>query len=406
MVSIFLRFFTQNIIIEKFKKTNWITNIIFFDRLQIDYDDKNINWEELYPFDKNDKQIKRNTFLQFKDKIINIENKIEKYTKDYLINRIKFVELAATCEKIIGWDLYESVYDLSDGYLTEIIDKIETAPLVLSLYNFNNFLSDINIDFLYIQCPYKIHEYDIIYGSLDYSNENANNLLKDLSNLGIPYLDLRESIDTENLEHHKLFYKTDHHWKAETGLWASKIISVFLNTKYNFNIDLNLFDPKYYNCVEYNKQFLGSLGRKITLARSQPENITLIYPHFYTNFSFWAPQKGINSTGDFSIFFWYEQINKIDYYNLDPYSTYLYGRNPIVTINNNLIKDNGNILFIIDSFGRVVAPFLAVGIEHIVVLDLRHFNGSVENYIKNNNFDIVIVMYNPTFGDKELFEFK
>jgi hypothetical protein len=54
------------------------------------------------------------------------------------------------------------------------------------------------------------------------------------------------------------------------------------------------------------------------------------------------------------------------------------------------------ILFITDSFVKAVIPFLALGVENIATIDLRGFTGSVKTYVKQNDPDMVIVMYNPS----------
>jgi hypothetical protein len=233
--------------------------------------------------------------------------------------------------------------------------------------------------------------------------------LNELSLKNIPFLDLRENIHEENLDHHALFYKTDHHWKAETGLWATKIISRDLNERFGFEIDLNTFDSSRYRFDVYKNYFLGSLGREVTLARVDPEDGVLIYPQFDTNVSLQIPTRNINATGAFDIFYWPEQFSKINYYKIDFYRSYLYSNNAVTIIHNHLLHDGKKILLIKDSFVGVVAPFVGLGVEHVELLDLRHFTGSVKTYIEQHKPDIVVVMYNPgaiAANNRVLFNFR
>jgi hypothetical protein len=229
----------------------------------------------------------------------------------------------------------------------------------------------------------------------DFTNENADELLEALSLRHIPYLDLRATILQENLDHHSLFYKTDHHWKAETGLWAAGIIAEYLNRNNGFDIDLDLFDPEHYRYDTYENWFLGYYGRIVTLKRARPEDINLIYPLFDTNFSLRIPSRKIDKEGGFDIMYDYSQIDKIDYYNLSPYAAYLYSNNPVTLIHNNLLNDGRKILVIHDSFFPTVGPFLAVGIENLETIDVRVFTGSVKTYIRQTQPDMVIVMQEP-----------
>ncbi|GHU70686.1 membrane protein [Spirochaetia bacterium] len=408
MASIFLRLFTQNVLIEILHMNNGFTQIVVYDKpVSEESVTNNINWAKLYPFQNND-TIKINKPIIFKERISGIEEKIEKYTKDYLVSRMNFVKSAARYEKLIGWNLLNGdVYDLGDGWLTELVKKVEILPSqseqnvhdittpAAALYEFNDFLADSDIGFLYVQSPHKISKEDKIIGASDFSNENADELLKALLLRHISYLDLRENIRQENLDHHSLFYKTDHHWKAETGLWAAGIIAEYLNVNNGFDIDLEVFDPKQYRYDVYADWFLGSAGKKVTLVQTPPEDISLIYPRFNTSFSSKIPSKNIDTEGAFDIFYDYRQVNEVDYYNLSPYVAYLYGDVPNVIIRNNFLYDNKRILVIKDSFVNCVNPFLSLGIEYVEVLDMRHFTGSVKTYIKQHKPDMVIVMYNP-----------
>ena len=125
MASIFLRFFTLNVLIEILHMNNGFTRIVFFDDPLLEESViNNINWAKLYPFQNND-TVRKNKLLIFKKRISGIEERIEKYTKEVLVNRINFVESAIRYEKLIGWNLHETVCDLGDGWLTELVKKVK-----------------------------------------------------------------------------------------------------------------------------------------------------------------------------------------------------------------------------------------------------------------------------------------
>jgi hypothetical protein len=103
MVSIFTRFFTQNILIEQLRMNNGFTRIIFFDRPLKDTVTANINWAKLYPFKTRvGSSMRANVFGSFKNKITNIEEKVENYTTEGLINSLFFVETAVKYEIACG----------------------------------------------------------------------------------------------------------------------------------------------------------------------------------------------------------------------------------------------------------------------------------------------------------------
>jgi hypothetical protein len=321
-----------------------------------------------------------------------------------------FIEWGAHYEKAIGWNfLNNNVVDIGDGYLSEPVEKYAAAGNADAVAELYDFLHGLNIDFLYVQAPHKIAPDDPISRRTDFSNKNADDLLYALSLKRIPYLDLRENIREEGLNHRAVFYKTDHHWKAETGLWASRILMNYLNSNYGFSFDMQLVDPQDYHYTVYKDWFLGSLGKKVTLAQAQAEDFTLITPRFDTDFSLIIPELNIDTRGDFGIFIDHSRIDIKDYYNVSPYGAYMYGDRQVIAIHNHLAHDGKKILLIKDSFADVVSPFLSTGVTDIHILDVRHFNGSVRLYIEKNKPDVVIMMYNPSMLDEEhteMFDFR
>ena len=404
MLSVLLRFFTLNILMEKLNMENVFTRWVFFDRSDLFEDEKDpIDWAARYPF-KKDATEKLTKNVRASDNS-GIKDKIERYTTYNLINRIEFVLSALKYENATGWRILNgNVYDLGDGYISEIVKKIDVFPLdrqtnagspALALFDFYDFIQSLDIDFLYIQNPHKISRNDRVVGASDFSNDNADDFLRALATKNIPCLDLRENIRKENLDYRRIFYKGDNHWKTETGLWVASVIARYLNDHYDFAFDLNLLSPERFRYEKYKDWLFGWYSKKVTTERAKPEDITLIYPSFETDFSLKIPSKKIDKEGSFDIFYDYSQVSVIDYYNLYPYDAFLYGNNSLTEIHNKLINNNRKILIIKDSFADCVVPFLSLGVEEIQIVDLRYFSGSIQEYIVQNKPELVIVMYNP-----------
>jgi hypothetical protein len=247
-----------------------------------------------------------------------------------------------------------------------------------------------------VQAPYKISEYDdtAVSGTMDFSNQNANELLAMLDASGIDYYDIRETIHENHIYNHDLFYRTDHHWLTTTGLWASQNILSFCNETYGWNADLSLLDADKFEYVTYKDWFLGSQGKKVTLSRCQPDDFTLLYPKYETSFHYIVPAEGIDTTGDYSVVYNMAEVEECDYYNKNPYGACNYGDQPLIQIENQQASDDHKILIIHDSFCDCVISCLALAEKNVDSLDLRHFTGSVKTYIEESMPDIVLVMYN------------
>jgi hypothetical protein len=424
--TIAVRFLTRQILVEHFSMDNAFTQLVWFDNADAAGVGQNeeganavseisTNWAEQYPFDDSKSNLHLvdtkessnttnvsilNRVDQVTSAVAGVEGKMDVYATDLLIFYSKITEGAYAYEKYIGWNFasfveYNAVVQLSDGYLTSYVSKQNTTQYYEALAELNEFCQDEGINFLYIQAPYKISEYDDtdVSGTVDFSNQNADELLEQLDSAGIDYYDIRETIHENDLRNHDLFYKTDHHWLTTTGLWAAQNILAFCNSTYGWNADLSLLDADQFDYVTYEDWFLGSRGKKVTLSRCQPDDFTLLYPKYSTSFSYYVPAEGIDTIGDYSVVYDMSQIEECDYYNKNPYGGCNYADQPLIQIENQLTADEHKILIIGDSFDNCVISCLALAEKNVDSLDLRHFTGSVKSYIEESQPDIVMVMY-------------
>ncbi|MBR2216244.1 MAG: hypothetical protein IJ849_10900 [Selenomonadaceae bacterium] len=416
--SIILRFGTRQVLVKRLHMNNAVTQTILFDAPQlqelhaVSNQDVKIPWEELYPFaDGKDETITRYLRTGNEAPKQKITSKIEKWTTEYLLGYYPIVELGRHLEDIVGWRIINPKLDvlkMADGYLTYRYPKVDVGEHIESLKYLNQTAIDNNSKLLYIQAPFKVNKYGDkdINGRLDFSNANADELLQGLAEAGIDTLDLREVLNEKvGREHfHELFFRTDHHWKPETGLMAAEIIARQLQAAYDIDVDFSHFNLADYEVTVYKDWFLGSQGKKVTLARTSPDDIALLKPNFTSKVHVYLPTKSINADGDFSLMLEMRHLDKTGYYTDSPYNTYIYGDQPLMDINNLQLADfrEQNVLIIKDSFANAMSPFLAMGLKHLTVLDLRHFNGSVAKYIETAKPTVILVLYNPAAASQKI----
>jgi len=207
------------------------------------------------------------------------------------------------------------------------------------------------------------------------------------------YYDFRKILHAEGMKHHEAFFRTDHHWKPETGLWAAKHILEFLRDDYGWRVEPEILNPDRFEHKVYPEWFLGSQGKKLSLLRVKPDDFTMLYPKFRTFIHYEAPHEGVNISGDFSVTYYMKSVERKDYYGLSPYGAYKYGDQPLDMIHNLLNHDGKKILVIHDSMFNCVIPLIALGVEEVHGMDLRHFTGSLRSYIKATKPDMVITAY-------------
>ena len=253
--------------------------------------------------------------------------------------------------------------------------------------------------FLYIQAPFKVDPYGdfAVNGMFDFSNQNCDDLLGKLQAQGIATLDLRQDLhcwaQAEHISYHDYFFRTDHHWKPETALRAAKVVGNKLR-EYDIPVDDSHYDLQAFAVEVLPQFFLGSQGKKATLARATPDDFSILHTRFPTKITLNIPEKNIHDTGDFELVYDKKKVERCDYYGLNPYAMYGYGDMQVMDIENLLMPPTDKkVLIIKDSFCDTMAPLLSLGIRNLMTLDVRHFTGSVKNYIAVHKPDVVIVMY-------------
>ena len=415
---IILRAVTMNVLVKRFGMSNPAIDLILFDvnnlndaeDATVPKEEENqgatgsvIKWSELYPFDSpeiEERAVKTGFLEPFQNKIVVAEERIEKYSTEYLPWYREMTELANSYKMIIRWNMaayseYNSITQLEDQYFTSVVEQYDVSETAESTVEFARFCREQGADFIYVQQPSKISKYEDteISGATDYSNQNMDDFLSILQTEEVDTYDHREDIHNEGLNHHALFYHTDHHWKAETGLWAAQHLLQFLNKEYGYDLNTDILNRDNFSFECYAEWFLGSQGKKVTLKLAKPEDICLIHPKFETSFHYVIPSLGIDDVGEFDLTYNMNYIKEKDYYHQNPFAAYNHADQPLIRFDNLLLNEGPRLLIIHKSYANCEIPFLALSIKHIDAIDLRFFTGSIRSFIKETDPDIVIVTY-------------
>lgn len=360
-----------------------------------------IDWKKLYPFEQEEE-------VSFQEKIehkLNDSSKPEKRLTEWIRKNLwgywDLVEKARLFDRYMGWNLYRQdgaeIKMFEDGYLVHAWPQSNMEAKIVAVINFYQFCQEQNIPLLFVQAPAKIdrgleQQNQELNG---YANENADKLLIGLRKHGIHVLDIRNEIEKRGMNIESLFFKTDHHWKPQTALWATGLIVQTLQKISQVHLldEKQFLSSDMYEEKVYSDNFLGSSGRTVTLARARPENISLFFPKENTDFTYVIPELGLNKRGEFSEMYDMTQVRAGDFYNKNSYAAYGYGDKAYIHIENHKQTSNKKILLIKDSFGDAIGPFLAMNTTYLDIIDLRAFNGSLQSFIKENKPDVIIILY-------------
>ncbi len=257
-------------------------------------------------------------------------------------------------------------------------------------------------EFLYVAAPVKGYKFSLPENVNDAITDNLDCFTGKLEQAQIPLLDLTDRLIEEGKYSEDLFYRTDHHWKAETGFWAAGAICDTLQKRYGFAYDPFYSDLNNYTITEYPNFFLGSYGKKTGAYFSQggADDFNLILPNFETDLIETQPFKKQKRTGSFQDTVLYmSRISKKDYYGKNPYAAYSGGDFRLQIFKNNLNADGAKVLLVRDSYACAVSPFLCLNTSELHMVDVRNYSSfvgdkiNVYEYIEKIDPDYVLVLY-------------
>lgn len=308
-----------------------------------------------------------------------------------------------------GGDSYD-VYKLSNGQIMYNLDRKDNmAKFAEKISKLRDQTEEQGKEFLYVQLPFKIKDDSYMPpGISSGGNLNADELVKELREKQVDVLDIREEIKKKDLDWDTLFFKTDHHWTPETGMWASGLIMDRLKAKSGIQFDASHYDYDSYEKKTYSNYMLGAVGRRVGAWYAGLDDIDIVYPKFDTDMSFYGESKeGIDEregTFEDAVYLWDNIENRSDFVN-NNYSTYIGKEYSVSVLTNNKKKDGPKILLIRDSFSCVIQPFIGLDASEVIAVDFRRCKKSVEEIFEEYDPDIVVLAYNPSSFGKKQFSF-
>ncbi len=316
---------------------------------------------------------------------------------------------ATDSEAVPSIEKENSVYLLENGYAAFIVNDFEefNADQKNSIEMTVKASQETDADLLFLVIPPKVckpedfelegvrnHEYDIIDYRKDYFESR-----------GFDVLDLHEELHTQGLDHYSLFFRTDHHWNADAGLWAGKEITGWLSEK-GFGVDSSTFSKDNYDEIMIEDLFLGSQGKQVGPYYAGTDDFKYFVPKFKTDYLVTVPgeENEIRKGGFIGTLFYEKRLVK-NYFDGFTYSSFLDGDFALTKIENSLNENGPKILMIKDSFTNVLSVYFAGECSELHLIDPRHYGESISEYIRENDFDAVIVSLSARMQN-EIFEWE
>lgn len=300
--------------------------------------------------------------------------KVEKYIADQFPLRNQFIALKAQSELLLQKKENNGVYIGADGYFLQKFETPDKTLMEKNIQYINQFAENFNVYFMLAPTATKVHEDKLPSFAVPYDEENFIGEISEGLQDSIHKIDVLGTMKEHKNEY--IYYKTDHHW---TTLGAYYAYEDFCKEYGIEPLPITDFDR-----VIGSEAFYGSLFSKGNFTFAQPDILEFFMPKESVEMDvyYMAEDKHTNSLYEMS------HLDK-----KDKYSVFLDNNHPIIQIKTEL-KNGKKLAIVKDSYANAFIPFLAQHFEEIHVLDLRFLNMPIATYMRSNDLQDVLMLYN------------
>ena len=312
------------------------------------------------------------TFKNFLDG--SFSKKYDEYVNDQFIGRDYWINLKSRSEYALGKIENNNIIYGKEGYLFEKFTYIDENRLKVNAEAINNFTESIDEDVSLMVVPnsYEIYSEKLPKGAPLINQEEIINELYENS-IKSNNINLFHTMKSNKDKY--IYYKTDHHW---TTYGAYLAYCEFIKSIGEGPIDLK-------DIEEVKVDVEGFYGTYFSKAK--PFNVDADILSYYDFENITVEIEGIEYEGLYD-------YSKKDL--RDKYSLFLRGNNPLTIIKNKKNLNGKRLVVFKDSYANSLIPFLTINYEEIHVIDLRSFNVKVSEYVDENDFDNVLIVYSFT----------
>lgn len=343
------------------------------------------------------------------DKINNQTNGEDKLESDFVANifgKDVFLNLNGGIRYFLGQREMNDVVMLNNGYLAEVNELTDVEILkenVENMAELQQALARKSIPSLYVLAPAKIKvdSAQLPHEIQDYTNQSMDTLVEELNAAGVETLDLRKVFPSDDQEFYSLFFRTDHHWNVHGGFLAYQAIAEKIESMLNIKVDERLLSEESFTEKIYPSWYLGSYGKRTgVLFAGGRDDFSLLLPNFSTDI--------INNNTDERGNFEKVLLNLSSFEKKGDEDEYDY-YDQVFPLGNYHSTNTGcgkKILFVCDSMGRTVLPYLVLAFGDVRYVYDNPPEELTTKVLDAYKPDIVVVMhYAPVALTEEGFDF-
>ncbi|MBE5906283.1 MAG: hypothetical protein E7277_05740 [Lachnospiraceae bacterium] len=308
---------------------------------------------------------------------------MDKYATDQFPLRSLAITIKTQMQKLMGVKDSNGVYFGKYGQL-----MLKKSPSEFKEKKFQNNLAaieafagrnkDMKVSVLLAPTAAGIYESRLPSYAVDYNQKElllkAKARLENLKN--VKFINTEPIFNMHLREN--LYYSTDHHWTTKGAYYA-----------YQEFCKENGMQPVEYNAQPVSNGFYGTLYSKVLPWNMKPDTVEAQEVKGNITVSHQMGKRVTDTVYDKSKL-------KIK----DKYQYFLGGNDGEVTIKTDN-KNGKHLLVIKDSYANCFLPFLIEQFESIHVVDLRYFNDNFTMYMKGNDINEALVLYNLNNFDED-----
>lgn len=305
-------------------------------------------------------------------------SEFESYLTDHFPLRDTFMGIKTRFQLLLGQRLINDVYIGKDEYLFQKYnDPINTDKLINKLNEFytNN---SVNMEIMLVPSSGVINE-NKLPNNVSFKNQ-IDTINYIYENIKFNSIDVTNALIEGNKEY-EMYYRLDHHWTTYGAYYA------YLEFCKSNNLEPLSMDD--FTIKTVTNEFNGTIYSKANIYSYKPDKIDVFLNNEQITVNYVASNKITNTL--------YEEKHLS---TKDKYAYFLDANHALIEITNE--SKEGEILIIKDSYANSFIPFLTSHYNKIHVMDLRFYNGSVTEYIKQNNIENVLFLYNIQGIDEDL----
>lgn len=322
------------------------------------------------------------------------DEKFEAYMDDQFVGRDMWRKLKVTVDRICGSRLENGVYIGRNGQLLEqieVADENHLAANIKAIKSFSESQKKIPVRMMLVPDAANVLNHSLpALAKPEDQTQMFSMVRKDLGD-SVEWIDVSTELNKHKTE--KIYYKTDHHWTSEGAYLAYETWCDSTGMESTPLADLKK--------QVATKKFRGSLYSKILDADSAYDSIWTYgdtkQKTYGSDCSLTIDEKkqtdSCYDTAQLS------QKDKYKYFFGDNYGT-------VQIVSDHARHQDRNLLVIKDSFANTFVPFATENYRQITMIDLRYYNGNVEEYMKEHQITDVLVLYNITnfISDRNLYK--